>query len=284
DVLAYIRSSLFPTEVSFRRILNLPARGVGEKTIEDIEAIDEGKIPFHKQALKWAHENLNERAGQGVVDLFLFLEELKTKLVQSPASAEEVLNEMLVKLGYRQYVNQNYRDLRAADSRWLSVTILGRILDGMFTRHGRTLATLEKFIDCMELRDPMTENDDTKDEVQMMTLHACKGLEFPLVFLLGLEEDILPHVRLGLNIDEERRLFYVGVTRAQKHLVMTRVRNRKRYGKQQLVSPSRFLVELDPKLYVEMHDSRPLQPDKRKDMLAELFKKIDQKKKDQEVL
>lgn len=285
DVLAYIRSSIYPTEVSFRRILNLPARGVGEKAIEAIEAIDDGKISFHKQAQKWAHENLGERAGQGVLDLFSFLEELKTKLVQSPASAEEVLNDMLVKLGYRQYVNQNYRDLRAADSRWLSVTILGRILDGMFTRHGRTLATLEKFIDCMELRDPMTENDsESKDEVQMMTLHACKGLEFPMVFLLGLEEDILPHVRLGLNIDEERRLFYVGVTRAQKHLVMTRVRNRKRYGKQQLVSPSRFLVELDPKLYVEMHDSRPLQPEKRNDMLAELFKKIDQKKKQQEVL
>ncbi len=285
DTLAFVRSSLYPNEVSFRRILNLPARGVGEKTIEDIEAVNDGKWPFHKQAKEWALANKGEKAGQSILDLFEFLEDLKAQLVSSASSAEEVLNEQLGKLGYRHYVNSSYRDLQAADSRWLSVNILGRILDGMFHRHGRSIDTLEKFIDGMELRDPGTDGDgEQADEVQMMTLHACKGLEFPMVFLLGVEEEILPHARLGLNIDEERRLFYVGVTRAQKHLILTRVRQRKRYGKFQLVSPSRFLVELDPKLYSEMHDSRPVAPDKRQDLLADLFKKLEQKRKDQEVL
>lgn len=285
DTLAFIRSAVYPNEVSFRRILNLPSRGVGEKTIEDIEAMGEDKWPFHKKAKEWAMANMGEKAGQGIMDLFGFLEDLKTKLVQSPSSAEDVLNELLGQIGYRHYVNHSYRDLQAADSRWLSVNILGRILDGMFQRHGRTFATLEKFIDSMELRDPISDADaENADEVQMMTLHACKGLEFPLVFLLGVEEEILPHARLGLNIDEERRLFYVGVTRAQKHLILTRVRQRKRYGKFQLVSPSRFLVELDGKLYSEMHDSRPIAPDKRQDMLADLFKKLEEKKKGQEVI
>jgi DNA helicase-2/ATP-dependent DNA helicase PcrA len=274
DVLAFIRSSLHPTEVSFRRIINLPARGVGEKTLEEIEALDD-KLDFHQKAKVWSKNNPDERAAIAIGDLFVFLEAFKERLATSTESAEEILNTDMRQLGYRDYVNQSYRDLQAADSRWLSVTILGRILDGMFTRHGRSLATLEKFIDCMELRDPVNEESEESNEVQMMTLHACKGLEFPLVFLLGLEEDLLPHARLGQNTDEERRLFYVGVTRAKKHLVLTRVRQRKRYGRLQDVAPSRFLLELDKTLYSEFVDGRPLQTGAREAMLAGLMQKLE---------
>lgn len=276
DTLAFIRSSVFPTEVSFRRVINLPARGVGEKTIEAIENVSTANLDFHQKAKLWAKNNLDDKAGQAVFDFFAFLENFKNQLVSSPDSAEDVLTRELVALGYRTYVNQCYQDLQAADSRWLTVHILGRILDGMFTKYGRSMNTLEKFIDCMELRDPVADPEsETVDEVQMMTLHACKGLEFPLVILLGLEEDLLPHARLGQNVDEERRLFYVGVTRAQKHLMITRVRQRKRYGRFQVVAPSRFLLELDKKLYNEMHDSRPLKSGQREEMLATLLKKLD---------
>jgi superfamily I DNA/RNA helicase len=274
DVLALIRSSLYPTEVSFRRVINLPARGVGEKTLEDIEAL-EGNLEFHQKARIWAKNNPEEKASQAILNFFSFLEMFKDRLATSTESAEEILNTDLRQLGYREYVNHSYRDLQAADSRWLSVTILGRILDGMFGRHGRSLATLEKFIDCMELRDPVNEENEKSNEVQMMTLHACKGLEFPLVFLLGLEEDLLPHARLGQNTDEERRLFYVGVTRAKKHLVLTRVRQRKRYGRLQDVAPSRFLLELDKSLYSEFVDGRPLQAGARESMLAGLMQKLE---------
>lgn len=274
DVLAFIRSSIYPTEVSFRRVINLPARGVGEKTLEEIEAL-EGNLDFHQKARVWAKNNPEEKAADSILVFFNFLEAFKDRLATGPESAEDILNTDLRQLGYREYVNQSYRDLAAADSRWLSVTILGRILDGMFGRHGRSLATLEKFIDCMELRDPINEEKEDSNEVQMMTLHACKGLEFPLVFLLGLEEDLLPHARLGQNTDEERRLFYVGVTRAQKHLILTRVRQRKRYGRFQDVSPSRFLLELDKSLYTEFIDGRPLQVGQRESMLAGLMQKLE---------
>jgi superfamily I DNA/RNA helicase len=110
-----------------------------------------------------------------------------------------------------------------------------------------------------------------------MTLHACKGLEFPLVFLLGLEEDLLPHAKLGQDVDEERRLFYVGVTRAKKHLVMTRVRERKRYGKIQLVAPSRFLMELDKSLYADLGQGRAISSTERQSLMADLMKKLDKK-------
>ena len=276
DVLAFLRSSIYPSEVCFRRIINLPARGVGEKTLEAIENLPEG-MEFHRKAATWANDHPEETAAIGIANLFAFLDELKRNLVESPGTAEEILNNEMRRIGYREYVNQSYKDAAAADARWLSVTILGRILDGMFTKHGRTYDTLEMFIDCMELRDPVDDGTDPADEVQMMTLHACKGLEFPLVFLLGLEEDLLPHVRLGQNTDEERRLFYVGVTRAKKHLVLTRVRQRKRYGRLQDVSPSRFLMELDSSLYVEMPGGRPLVAGAREAMLAELMGKLGKK-------
>ncbi len=276
DVMAFIRSSLYPTEVSFRRIINLPARGIGEKTLEAIENFSE-TLDFHQKALAWAEANPLEKISDVIKSVFSFLEDLKRQLISSPDSAEVILDRELTALGYRTYVNQSYRDVKSADGRWNCVLILGRILDGMFQKHGRSQGTLELFIDSMELRDTDDAEGEETNEVQMMTLHACKGLEFPLVFLLGLEEDLLPHARLGQNTDEERRLFYVGVTRAKKHLILSRVRSRKRYGRMVDVAPSRFLLELDSQLYTEIQDMRPLQPGAKEAMLAEFMKSIDKK-------
>jgi DNA helicase-2/ATP-dependent DNA helicase PcrA len=278
DVLAFIRSCVFPTEVSFRRIVNLPARGVGEKTIEAIEQVSEGeKLLFHQKARIWAKSNPEEKAAASILQLFDFLDSLKTQLTTAALSAEDVLNGELRALGYREYVQQSYVNPNAIENRWLAVTLVGRILDGMFNRHGRGIETLDMFINCMELRDPGDEGGEQADEVQMMTLHACKGLEFPLVFLLGLEEDLLPHARLGQNTDEERRLFYVGVTRAKKHLVLTRVKQRKRYGRHVPVAPSRFLLELNSALFNEMQNGRPMQAGAREAMLADLYAKLNLK-------
>ncbi len=282
DCLAYIRCSIFPTEVSFRRVINLPARGVGDVTLDAIEAV-EGKYDFYQKTRVWAKTNTDEKAAEAISNFLSFLEDFKTQLIHSPRTAEEVLEEQLRMLGYRDYVNQSYRDPQAADRRWLSITILGRILNGMFEKQGRNLMTLEKFIDLMELRDLSNDDDADKDQVQMMTLHACKGLEFPLVYLLGLEEDLLPHAKLGGDVDEERRLFYVGVTRAKKHLILTRVRERKRYGRLKPVAPSRFLMEIDRALVKEMNGGRPLEVGQRESLMAELMKKLDKKIADRDV-
>lgn len=273
DVLAFLKCALYPDEVSFRRIINLPARGVGEKALEAIETFN-GPHSFHEKARAWAKNNPDEKAAEGILALFTFLEDLKKQVCNSQLSSEEIFNTEFRNLGYREVVNSSCRDLKSADSRWLIVTIVGRILDGMFTRHGRTLSTLEMFVDCMSLRDVASDSDEVKDEVQMMTLHACKGLEFPIVFLIGIEENLLPHAKLGQNADEERRLFYVGVTRAQKHLILTRVEQRKRHGRLQPAAPSRFLLELDTKLFIEHRGGRPFQPGQRESALAELMAKL----------
>lgn len=276
DALAFIRSALYPTEVSFRRIINLPARGVGEKTIEDIEAID-SPLDFHQKARIWTKRNPDEKASMAIQNLFVFLEELKTNLVTAREDAETVLTHELSRLGYRHYVTQSYRDPNIAEKRWTSILILGRIMQSMFAKHGRNIDTLEKFIDAMELRDPVEHQDEGANEVQMMTLHACKGLEFPLVFLLGLEEDLLPHAKLGQDVDEERRLFYVGVTRAKKHLILTRVKQRKRYGRMQPVAPSRFLLEIDKELYIEHDEVRPVTEEQRETLVSDFLKQLNEK-------
>ena len=276
DVLAFLRCALYPNEVAFRRIINLPARGVGEKALEAIEAMP-GNKAFHEKARTWAQQNPEEKAAIGILALFDFLENLKRQLCHATLAAEDIFNLEFRKLGYRDVVNQSCREIKSADSRWLIVTILGRILDGMFARHERGLETLSMFVDCMSLRDPVNDPDEDKDEVQMMTLHACKGLEFPIVFLIGVEENLLPHAKLGQNADEERRLFYVGVTRAQKHLILTRVQQRKRHGRLQPSAPSRFLLELDPALFLEHQGCRPFQSGQRESMLADLMAKLDKK-------
>lgn len=280
DILAFLRCALYPNEVAFRRIINLPSRGVGDKTLEDIETLP-GTKPFHEKARTWAKQNSGEKAADGILALFQFLEDLKKQLCASAFTGEQLFDSEFRKLGYRDVVNQSCREAKAAESRWLVVTILGRILDGMFERHGRSLATLEMFVDTMSLRDPVNE-DEGKDEVQMMTLHACKGLEFPVVFLIGVEEDLLPHARLGQNADEERRLFYVGVTRAQKHLILTRVEQRKRHGRLQPSAPSRFLLELNSDLMIEHRGCRPFKTGQRESMLADLMAKLDKKIADRE--
>ncbi len=273
DILAFLQCALYPNEVAFRRIINLPARGIGDKTLDAIEALP-GSRSFHSKARIWAQGNTQEKSAEGILSLFTFLENLKRQICHSTLSAEEIFNLEFRKLGYHDVVKQSCRESKSVESRWLIVTIVGRILDGMLVRHGRSLETLEMFVESMSLRDTANESDESADEVQMMTLHACKGLEFPIVFLIGVEENLLPHARLGQNSDEERRLFYVGVTRAQKHLILTRVQQRKRHGRTQASAPSRFLLELNQDLLIEHQGWRPLKQGQREAMMAELMEKL----------
>jgi DNA helicase-2/ATP-dependent DNA helicase PcrA len=127
----------------------------------------------------------------------------------------------------------------------------------------------------MELRDALDEKKENEDRVQLLTLHACKGLEFPVVFLIGVEEDLIPHKVLGTDVAEERRLFYVGITRAQHRLVLSRACRRRRHGKWAECPPSRFLLEIPPGLIKEHVGPRPVREANRRAMIADLFKKLD---------
>lgn len=285
DVLAYLRSAFYPHEVCFRRILSTPPRGIGEKSIKAIEEqASEMKFDFISAA-RWVSQKqaLTPQVHNNFIKLFQELDELKSGLLNDlNITAGNYLLNALKHNGFYDHVLNSYKDKASGGKRWVLVEILSRVMDSFIEKGERSAKTIKEFLDSMELRDQLDEasNQKEKSKVQLMTLHACKGLEFPVTIIVGVEEDLIPHKLLGTDVDEERRLFYVGLTRAKKRLVLTRARQRKRYGKMRPVSPSRFLLEI-PNNMLEYFDGghRPLAEVDRKAMMADLFKKIDSRPK-----
>lgn len=264
DVIAYLKCSLRLQDLPFRRIFNTPPRGLGDKTIEQIEAFSQSKeIPFFLAAKRWKEAGLDPRAGNTIDDLFQHLESLKS------VSSSSDLMQFLKHMGYPAYLAKVCANSLVSQKRWKHLQIFSEI----YEKH-RESKDLESFLDRMDLRDaPETEKEN---EIQLMTLHACKGLEFEWVYFLGVEEDLIPHKRLGLDSSEERRLFYVGVTRAKSRLVLTRCHQRKKQGKVDRCVPSRFLLDIPDSHYQEHFGQRPSQGSNRKALLDGLYKKLDQ--------
>lgn len=276
DVLAYLRTALKPNEIAYRRILATPPRGIGDKTVELVHnyAIEHG-IPFAKVARDWKAAGVEERAGAAFDQLHAQLDSLVARLINSTRPAGAELLQFLTEIGYQKYLEKIAADAARATRRWRYLELFSQILDKFIAKGGRTQQSIKGFVDCMELRDFPDDEGKEREKIQLMTLHACKGLEFPIVFLVGVEEDILPHKRLGGDISEERRLFYVGVTRAEKRLFLSRAEKRRKHGKMATSAPSRFLLEIPKSLYTHHRGGRPMDEEKRKAMVAELFKKLD---------
>ncbi len=274
DCLAFLRCALRPHDVAFRRILNLPPRGIGEKTYDKIQAFAEfNKLSFVDAARRADKAELDLKTITAIGDLFAFLERLKAAVMTKDKPGEAFADE-LMRLGYRDHLRTISTDPTSGDKRWRAVDIFGSFLNRHFSTRDRTEKNLQKFMENMELRD---DHDDSEKapKVSLMTLHACKGLEFIQVYLAGVEEDLLPHRSLGGDVQEERRLFYVGVTRAKRKLVLTRSKTRSRHGRRINVVPSRFLTEL-PSGLLETHESgRPLGDEGRLALLKSLYEKLD---------
>jgi superfamily I DNA/RNA helicase len=281
DVLAYLRCSLHPNEIAFRRVINTPPRGIGEATIERIE--EHSKIigfKFHVAARKWREAGVPEKTGEQINDFFKIVDRFPDEILRGDPSISvgQALVKKMADIGYKAFLRQTCKDDLTLTKKWAVLEIFGRVLDAFVERGGRTEKTLLEFVDSMELRD--MQDDEEKDKVpkvQLLTLHACKGLEFPVVIFIGCEEDLIPHRTLGSDVSEERRLFYVGVTRAKERLVLTRARTRKRFGKFSAVAPSRFLLEIPEKMVTAFESGfRPVGESERKNLMADLFAKIEQ--------
>ncbi len=282
DVLSYIRSALFPNDISIRRILNVPHRGIGDTSVHKI--IDHQKetgLDFIKSLRKWEEAGVNARAGASIADFFDLLYEVRVRLIKATQKYEDLLPEIFKDLKYRDLVMSSYKDGPTALRKWQLVEILGRILDG-FVRNSDSSEsredTIKSFIDALSLREQDLKEKNKEKKVQLLTFHASKGLEFPIVILMGVDEGIIPHETLGHDISEERRLFYVGVTRAQKELLLTRARQRKRYGQLRKTAASRFLAKLPEDLF-NLYESgiKPINEGERVNLLADLYKKLDMK-------
>lgn len=280
DLMAYLKQALAPNEVSLRRILNVPARGIGDTSIEKLtEYTKKRRVSFQEACRQWREAEVQEKAGESIENLLKFIEGLPERILDfnigSSPGAKMV--QIFSDLGYRDYVYNSAKDPKGGEKKWMVVEILGRILDSYLGRRAHSVEYIKSFIDSMMLRDDLSEEDNA-EKIQLMTLHASKGLEFPVVILAGIEEDLLPHKNLGSDIDEERRLFYVGVTRAKKRLVMSRCLQRKKNGVVRPSTPSRFLLEIPPALYKEYPlGARPVTGQERDDLVASFLSKLDSK-------
>ena len=243
DVLAYLRLIANPADgLSLRRIINVPTRGIGEKTIERIEAFSREKgLSLYeglKQALKedWLTPISKEKVEEFLHLIEEFREEAKA------LSLSQLTLALLAKTGYLQRLKEEGTD--EAFSKMENIDELVNVV--MEFEKGEEVS-LEIFLDKVSLVTDIDLYEDKGNRVSLMTLHCAKGLEFPLVFIVGIEEGLLPHYRRGEEIEdmeEERRLFYVGITRAKERLFLSRAEKRSTFGVGRVNLPSRFLDEL----------------------------------------
>ena len=278
DVLAYIKSAFLPNEISLRRIINVPPRGVGLTTLSKIADLSQAKgLTFPKALSSLDSINEDDLQPRAINACKAFQESLKSlmhRLLSSSATPGRELLMFLEEIGFKAYLEKHSRNGEVFYKKWRSVETMSNILDKFVNQGGREKKSFLDFIETMELRDSEEDGSDGGDAVNLMTLHASKGLEFPSVIMLGLEEDILPHRTLGSDINEERRLFYVGVTRAKHKLILTRCLNRRRHGRMRPSTPSRFLQNIDPKLIKVHQGDRPMKEADRKNQLSDLFDSI----------
>lgn len=275
DTLAYIRCAFRPNDVAYRRIFNTPARGLGDVTFENLHELSQRRnITFFEQARNWKSAGIPDRSGASIEKLNIALRNLKDELLNpNNQNVGDILVRFMRELGFREMIYNTTKEPLVAQKKWQWIEILGTILTKSIKNFPPKQKDYDEFLSYMELRDTEDENSSG---VNLMTLHSSKGLEFPAVVIVGVEEDLIPHKTLGTDIDEERKLFYVGITRAQKRLILTHSKKRSVHNQLKPRIPSRFISQLDKNLVHFFPEGiRPVSGAERKQLLADLYKKLD---------
>lgn len=247
DILAYLRLVLNPKDkVSISRIINIPIRGIGETTLKKVlDAVESG-------ADLSAIDGLNEGKQKAVNSFFRLLDKTREQLANKDFSLSKIIDFILMASGYDKHIQSD----KDAEARWENIQELFTAAEKFNSLPAEE--ALKRFLEEVALVADTDEIESTGNVVNLMTLHSSKGLEFNTVFLAGMEEGILPHSR-SVNaanqedLEEERRLCYVGMTRAKERLFLIHAQIRKIYGSSVCSSPSRFIYDI-PKDLVENVD------------------------------
>jgi DNA helicase-2/ATP-dependent DNA helicase PcrA len=268
DVLAYLRLVHNPYDVvAFERIVNVPGRGIGPRTIEQLEAwAGRLGVPIYT-ALQVLATQHGAREGDGVRferdpvgarqanALMEFLDLLDEVIdVASKNTLTIVIDGLLERTRYRQWLFSEFEEDEALE-RWQNVEELRNVAsdyDGLAPEHG--LASFLEDVALISDQDEMKDETDRGGRATLITLHSAKGLEFPVVFMIAMEEGVLPHVRSfddQAQMEEERRLCYVGMTRAKERLYLLRAFRRYGNGMSGHNPPSRFLREIPAELLAQ---------------------------------
>lgn len=246
DVFAYLKLLCNEADdAAFLRVINTPKRGIGETTLDALGhyAQSRGQSLYACADHLALTEHIADKPRAALQTFKRGLEQIKARILTEPIL--EVLREMIEDSGYEAYLYEQCdtpaKAQKRMDNVWELLEWVGRLLA---KDPNQGLADVVNKLILIDILEQADEQD--AETLQLMTLHASKGLEFPFVYLMGMEEELLPH-RVSIDsdqIEEERRLAYVGITRAQKELCFSLAKQRRRLGELQDCQPSRFLDEL----------------------------------------
>jgi DNA helicase II / ATP-dependent DNA helicase PcrA len=288
DFLAYLKTLLNPhDDVSLLRIANTPARGLSDVTMERLLAASHERKGSVFSAMKnpAVAATFQSRTRECIGRFVEFIERTRAALerrapprrgadvlpahagtvlgVPRPGSLQTWSNHFLDEMGYFNDLRRSEKNPEAAESRIRNLRELMGSMDASTPANGSVADGLHAFLEDITLDTEREEEEDQApgDAVTLITMHSCKGLEFPHVYIVGMEDGLLPHARSKAEgtLDEERRLFYVAVTRAMQTLTISHCAGRRRYGQVLPCHPSPFLKELPPEL-VEHADVKARQP------------------------
>jgi len=258
DILAYLRLLINPDDdTAFLRIINTPRRQIGASTLEKLGLYaNERETSLFKACHEFGLTTiLDNRAMQNIQRFVDMLDELEIQSrTETPA---KVVRQLLQQIHYADWLRELSKDQTAADRRYENVEELVNWIERMAENDGLDLYEAVTRITLLDMLDKNADEGNA-DMLNLMTLHAAKGLEFPHVYLVGFEEGLLPHQSSidEENIEEERRLAYVGITRAQRQLTLSYTSKRRRFGEDLSCEPSRFLEEL-PRDHLQFNDEVP---------------------------
>ncbi|HWQ91810.1 MAG TPA: UvrD-helicase domain-containing protein [Clostridia bacterium] len=288
DVLAYLKALINPNDdISLLRIANVPTRGLSDVTMERlISASQERKCSVFAAMKNPAVTVTFQSKTQESIDLFVqFIERTRGQLQsealsRDPRALQTWAGHFLNEVGYFNEVRRSEKNPENADSRVRNLKDLLLGLDGNEPEAKMPWERLESFLEKVTLDNDREEEDQAPENaVTLITMHSCKGLEFPHVYIVGMEDGLLPHTRSKEEgtLDEERRLFYVAITRAKESLTISHCGGRKKYGQLVPGHPSPFLRDLPEDLVEHASEKarQPVTPQSGKDLFAAMRAALD---------
>lgn len=269
DVVAYLRLTVnVHDEEALRRVINYPARGIGKTTIDKVMSLS-GELRVAPWEIVKAPVMYNLDVNKGTASKLMAFAELIGGFAEAVAEedAYSLGKRIVVESGISKdiYSGAEPDDISRQENLQELIDSMREFVDDRREESGEEHVGITEFLQEISLQSDLESDDGENasgdsamqdDKVTLMTIHSAKGLEFPTVFIVGMEENIFPSAKCTESqraIEEERRLFYVAITRAEKHCILTSAQNRYRYGKLEFGTPSRFLNEIDSK-FVEIHN------------------------------
>ncbi len=257
DLLAYLKIYAAPhDEVSLARIVNVPARGIGDASLERVHewAVERGLPLFDALARAAEVPDLPRGAADRIASFLSLVERYRARFAEGRIA--EAAKALVAEVDLYAHARGSVQSIEAGSRKVDAIDGVLRSLEAYEQRSARP--SLSAWLQRLALDSRDEEDPAEGDGVALMTLHAAKGLEFPVVFLVGVEEDLLPCAGIqgeARDLDEERRLAYVGITRARERLYLSRAAARIRRGKTQVRTPSRFLDDLPPEAHEKVDPS-----------------------------